>query len=107
MTKQWPGAGCKAAPQPAKLPVGRNLPWLAPLAGYSDLPFRTLCREYGAACCVTEMVSAKGLTYGDRKSDELLELDDSARPTAIQLFGDDPSIMADAALATSQSSVST
>ena len=49
-----PGAG-------APLRFARDAPWLAPLAGYSDLPFRLLCRHYGAAVCVTEMVSAKGL----------------------------------------------
>ncbi|MBQ3132773.1 MAG: tRNA dihydrouridine synthase DusB [Clostridia bacterium] len=70
---------------------------LAPMAGVTDRAFRDICVANGAAWTVTEMVSAKGLTYGDRKSDELLELDDSARPTAIQLFGDDPTIMADAA----------
>ena len=48
---------------PDSLPFDREHPWLAPLAGYSDLPFRLLCRQYGAAVCVTEMVSAKGLVY--------------------------------------------
>ena len=47
---------CPANPE--SLPFGPDKPWLAPLAGYSDLPFRLLCREYGAAVCVTEMVSA-------------------------------------------------
>lgn len=70
---------------------------LAPMAGVADRAFRQLCTDYGAAYTVTEMVSAKGMTYGDRKSAELMELDDSARPTAIQLFGDDPEILARAA----------
>ncbi len=48
------------------LPIGREYPWLAPLAGFSDLPFRLLCREQGAAVACTEMVSAKGLIYGER-----------------------------------------
>ncbi|SHN68585.1 tRNA dihydrouridine synthase [Desulfovibrio litoralis] len=47
-------------------------PWLAPLAGYSDLPFRLLCRHYGAAVAVTEMVSAKGLFYNSKASMALL-----------------------------------
>ena len=52
------------AVSPAGLPIGRFFPWLAPLAGYSDLPFRLLCREMGAAVTCTEMVSAKGLVLG-------------------------------------------
>ena len=47
-----------------QLPIRPDAPWLAPLAGWSDLPFRVLCRELGAAVCCTEMVSAKGLVYG-------------------------------------------
>ena len=70
---------------------------LAPMAGVADRAFRKICMDFGAACVVGEMVSAKGVTYGDRKSAELLELDDDIRPAAIQLFGDDPAIMAEAA----------
>ena len=70
---------------------------LAPMAGVADRAFRKICMDHGAACVIGEMVSAKGLTYGDRKSAELLELDDDIRPAAIQLFGDDPAIMAEAA----------
>ena len=50
-----------------RLPIGARHPWLAPLAGYSDLPFRLLCREMGAAVACTEMVSAKGLVLGQGK----------------------------------------
>jgi tRNA-dihydrouridine synthase B len=61
-------AGLNAA-APAALPIGPEYPWLAPLAGFSDLPFRLLCRELGAAAACTEMVSAKGLVLGQgRKS---------------------------------------
>lgn len=70
---------------------------LAPMAGVADRAFRKICMDFGAACVIGEMVSAKGFTYGDRKSAELLELDDDIRPAAIQLFGDDPAIMAEAA----------
>lgn len=70
---------------------------LAPMAGVADRAFRKICMDHGAACVIGEMVSAKGLTYGDRKSAELLELDADIRPAAIQLFGDDPAIMAQAA----------
>lgn len=71
---------------------------LAPMAGVADRAFREICFDYGAACVVGEMVSSKGLTYGDRKSAELLELDDRIRPAAVQLFGDDPATMARAAV---------
>lgn len=70
---------------------------LAPMAGVADRAFRQICVDHGAAYTVGEMVSAKGLTFGDRKSKELLVLDDTARPAAVQLFGDDPAVMAEAA----------
>lgn len=71
---------------------------LAPMAGVADRAFRRVCADYGAAFVVGEMVSAKGLTYGDRKSAELLQLDRESRPAAVQLFGNDPETMAQAAL---------
>ena len=70
---------------------------LAPMAGVADQAFRTLCVEHGAAYVVGEMVSCKGLCFGDKKSEELLALDDRERPAAVQLFGDDPALMARAA----------
>ncbi|MDD2363072.1 MAG: tRNA-dihydrouridine synthase family protein, partial [Oscillospiraceae bacterium] len=70
---------------------------LAPMAGVADRAFRRICVEFGAAYVVGEMVSSKGLCYNDKKSDELLVLDDSERPAAIQLFGDHPETMARAA----------
>ena len=70
---------------------------LAPMAGVADRAFRLLCREFGAAFTVSEMVSSKGLTFGDRKSGELMELDEGERPSAVQLFGSDPDTMAAAA----------
>lgn len=70
---------------------------LAPMAGVADRAFRTLCRGYGAAFTVSEMVSGKGLTFGDRKSRQLLELDPGERPSAVQLFGSDPDTLARAA----------
>lgn len=70
---------------------------LAPMAGVADRAFRQICVDHGAAYTVGEMVSAKGLTFGDRKSKELLVLDDTARPAAVQLFGDDPDTLAQAA----------
>ena len=70
---------------------------LAPMAGVADRAFRELCIGYGAAYCIGEMASAKGLVLGDKKSDELIITAEQERPMAIQLFGDDPQIMAEAA----------
>ena len=70
---------------------------LAPMAGVADRAFRRICVDYGAAYVVGEMVSSKGLNFGDRKSAELLELGEEERPAAVQLFGDDPEQMARAA----------
>ena len=74
-----------------------NIAFLAPMAGIADRAFRELCRNYGAAYTVSEMVSSKGLTMGDRKSKELLTLGDE-HPAGVQIFGDDPEIMALAAI---------
>lgn len=71
---------------------------LAPMAGVADGPFRRLCMGFGASFTVGEMVSCKGLCYKDRKSEELLAITEEERPAAIQLFGDDPEIMAKAAV---------
>lgn len=71
---------------------------LAPMAGVADRAFRELCVSYGAAYVTSEMVSSKGLTMQDKKSKELLYLSDDERPAGAQIFGDDPDIMAKAAL---------
>ncbi len=71
---------------------------LAPMAGVADISFRTLCRGFGAAYTVGEMVSAKGIQMKDKKSDELLLLDDAERPSGIQLFGNEPDVVAQAAV---------
>ncbi|MBM9537176.1 tRNA dihydrouridine synthase DusB [Desulfobulbus alkaliphilus] len=70
---------------------------LAPLAGYTDLPFRLLCREHGAALCCSEMISCHGLVYGQRNTLALLHSVHEERPLAIQLFGADPDHMGQAA----------
>lgn len=70
---------------------------LAPMAGIADRAFRELCIHYGAGYTVTEMVSAKGFTMGDKKSAQLLTLGDIEKPAAAQIFGDDPDTMAAAA----------
>ncbi|MCL2568522.1 MAG: tRNA dihydrouridine synthase DusB [Oscillospiraceae bacterium] len=70
---------------------------LAPLAGVSDLPFRTICRELGAALCYTEMVSAKALCYQDGKTKTLLMTEKGDRPLGVQIFGSDPACMGEGA----------
>ena len=70
---------------------------LAPLAGYTDLPFRLLCRSYGAGLVVSEMISCHGLLYGQEKTRHMLVSDVAEQPLAIQLFGSDPDIMGQAA----------
>ncbi|EPR42431.1 dihydrouridine synthase DuS [Desulfovibrio sp. X2] len=75
-------------------PIAPDRPWLAPLAGYSDLPFRLLCREHGAACCETEMVSAKGLLFTSKGTARLLATTPEDAPLVVQLFGADPDIVA-------------
>ena len=74
-----------------------HIAFLAPMAGIADLAFRELCVQYGAAYTVSEMVSSKGLTMGDKKSAQLLTLGND-RPAGVQIFGDNPEIMAKAAV---------
>ena len=70
---------------------------LAPLAGYSDLAFRLLCREYGAGLCFSEMISCHGLHYRQQNTLDLLRTVPAERPVAMQLFGSEPEIMGEAA----------
>lgn len=70
---------------------------LAPMAGVSDRAYRELCVRFGAAYCVSEMVSSKALSFNSKKSEGLMEISDLERPCGIQIFGDDPKCMADAA----------
>jgi tRNA-dihydrouridine synthase B len=70
---------------------------LAPLAGYTDLPFRLLCRSFGAGYCVSEMISCHGLTYLQSRTLRMLTSVDKEKPVSFQLFGADPEVMADAA----------
>lgn len=67
---------------------------LAPLAGFTDFAFRGLCREAGAGLTYTEMVSAKGLCYGNENTSSLLALHESESPSAVQIFGSDPEFVA-------------
>ncbi len=70
---------------------------LAPLAGYTDLAFRLLCREMGADLVVSEMISCHGLVYGQEKTLLMLKTVPEERPWAIQLFGNEPELMGQAA----------
>ena len=69
---------------------------LAPMAGVADRAYRLMCREYGACYTVSEMVSAKGICYSDRKTAELCTVTDGERPMGVQLFGSEPEFMAEA-----------
>ena len=91
-----------------QLPIGPDDPWLAPLAGFSDLPFRLLCREQGAAVTCTEMVSAKAVVYGAQQkrqtgktslggTEDLLVTAAGDSPLVVQLFGAEPEFLAGAA----------
>ena len=70
---------------------------LAPMASVADRAYRLMCRGYGAAYTVSEMISSKGLCYGDKKSAEMCRLTDGERPCALQLFGEEPEFVARAA----------
>lgn len=70
---------------------------LAPMAGVTDSAFRRVCRQFGAACTVTEMLSAKAVEYGDKKTFSLADLHRDEGPVALQLFGSEPETMALAA----------
>lgn len=67
---------------------------IAPMAGITDITFRTICKEFGASLVSTEMISAKGLYYKDKKTEELLKTNESNRPISMQIFGNEPDIMA-------------
>ncbi len=69
---------------------------LAPMAGYTDLAFRKMCRDFGAGLTCTEMVSAKALHYKNKKTEDLLFTLDDEMPKAVQIFGHEPEIMAEA-----------
>ncbi len=71
---------------------------LAPMAGVTDAPFRALCKEQGASLAYTEMVSAKALHYRNKNTEPLLKIWENEGPVALQLFGNDPELMAEEAL---------
>ena len=70
---------------------------LGPMAGVTDLPFRLLCKEQGAGLVCMEMVSAKGIYYNNKNTEQLLAIDEREHPVSLQLFGSDPEIMSEMA----------
>ena len=70
---------------------------LGPMAGVTHLPFRLLCKEQGCGILYSEMVSAKAILYNNKKTKDLLAIDEDEHPIGIQLFGSDPDIMAEIA----------
>lgn len=70
---------------------------LAPIAGYTDSPYRRIARRFGAGLTVTELISADGIVRGGAKTREFLRFGEGERPIAIQLFGHDPAVMGEAA----------
>lgn len=70
---------------------------LAPMAGVTDLPFRLLCSELGAGLVCTEMVSAKAISFHNRNTEALLQIDPGEHPVSLQLFGSDPDIISEMA----------
>ena len=74
-----------------------NNVFLAPMAGVTDLAFRLMCKKWGAGLVYSEMVSAKALHYGDKKTYSLMETCADEAPLCVQIFGSDPVIMAEAA----------
>lgn len=68
----------------------------APMAGVSDLTSRLLCKEQGAALVCMEMISAKAIVYGNRRTRELWETDPAEAPVSLQLFGHEPEVFAEA-----------
>ena len=73
----------------------KNNLFLAPMAGVTDVAFRTLCKQFGAGLTTTEMISVNGLYYGDKKTANFLKTAKCEKPVAVQLFGNDPEIFAE------------
>ena len=76
--------------------ISNNI-FLAPMAGVTDMPFRRLCKEFGAGMIYTEMASSKAVHYGSEKTKGIYEVFEDERPIGIQIFGSDPDVMAETA----------
>ncbi len=75
--------------------INKENPWLAPLAGYSDLAMRLLCKQYGAKVCVTEMVSSKGIFYQGKSTKDLLKTSAEEENLIVQIFASEASYLAE------------
>lgn len=80
-----------------------NNVFLAPMAGVTDRAFREICKDFGCGLVYTEMISAKGLFYKDKKTAGLMKIEQNEQPAAIQIFGSDPLVMGDIAKAAAES----
>ncbi len=93
----WQGSPARpAAPGPGWRigNVAVDVPFvLAPMAGVTDLPFRTLCKEQGAGLICMEMVSAKAISYHNRNTEALMKVDPCEHPVSMQIFGSEPELM--------------
>ena len=70
---------------------------LAPMAGVTDRSFRMICKNYGASIVYTEFVSADGIIRENQKTLDMIKFDDLERPIGVQIFGDDPQVVAESA----------
>lgn len=70
---------------------------LAPMAGVTDLPFRLLCKEMGAGLLCMEMVSAKAISFHNKNTEKLMEIEKGEHPISLQLFGSDPDLISEIA----------
>jgi len=75
----------------------KNNIFLAPMAGVTDIAFRSICKEFGVGMLYTEMASSKAVHYGSEKTEEIYEILDEERPIGVQIFGHEPEIMAETA----------
>ena len=87
--------------EPKELKIGyvrlENPYILAPMAGVTDLSFRLLCKEMGAGLICMEMVSAKAISFHNKNTEKLMEIEEQERPVSMQLFGSDPDLIAEMA----------
>lgn len=71
-----------------------NEVFLAPMAGVTDIAYRGICKSMGCGLVYTEMISAKGLFYKSKNTEGLMRIVDEEKPVGIQIFGNEPKIMA-------------
>ncbi|MFH0806828.1 MAG: tRNA dihydrouridine synthase DusB [Elusimicrobiota bacterium] len=74
----------------------KNNIFMAPMAGVTDITFRIACKQMGAALVYTEMITARGIHHKNKKTQKMLEILEEEKPVALQLFGSEPDILAEA-----------